>query len=353
MSMFNPFQLPIFSSSDGGSGGDAVADGPGSVLSLDVSSGAKTLTEADLEGVGSVVVAGATATVTVTIPSNLKRAILFDSTCDYPVTVSDGSTAVILYNEENTLIYSGADGLHDLATSSRDKILNVDLSTVSSHDFSDEELDGVTAISLTLIDYDDFMLETPVNPYDTVTLTFPDTTRKITLIPNDDRGCQIRKITATEYDTQALPVGYLVDIVVREGINWISMSRYPSGSDIDKVDVINAGIPGAGEALGMMNIWAGETVQFDFELFCRVAATDSAPSFSLVDQFGTTIPHELGQTSANGFYVMLDFATYPNGLTVDEATYPDGLQLWLLAPATPDATMADIRVKGTAYEYSG
>jgi hypothetical protein len=50
---------------------------------------------------------------------------------------------------------------------------------------------------------------------------------------------------------------------------------------------------------------------------------------------------------------MLDFATYPDGLTVDEATYPDGLQLWLLAPSTPDATMADIRVKGTAYSYSG
>ncbi|WFS63997.1 hypothetical protein LF599_07485 [Pseudodesulfovibrio thermohalotolerans] len=325
-------------------GGDAVADGQGAVLSVNLAAGAVTLTEAQLEGIGTIRCYGTVANTVVTVPHLEGRTFLVDNDADHRVTVSDGLAVAAVMDGGNSLVYLGPEGISVVASSNagRTKTLNVAYES-GPVTLTDDYLDGVEMLIIQTYDWDD---PEYVQPTDEIVIVVPATIRKFAAM-DIDFGSRTVKFSRTGDDAEwasRLPSTDSIGTVFVHAVG-LTVSPYVSTPAIDEADAFVSGSPVAGQVLAIAETWTRESIYVQADVFA-VGAPTGTVTMQLQDELGNVLASDDGSMMGTPGV----WGIYPaDAITVDFNDHPDGMRLKVVA-VNSDATLSDIRTKIAVYD---
>ncbi|MGE4192221.1 MAG: hypothetical protein AB7E51_02410 [Pseudodesulfovibrio sp.] len=339
------YPAPVVAS---GGGGEAVADGQGAILSVDLSGGAVTLTEAQLEGIGTIRCYGTVANTVVTVPHLEGRTFLIDNDADHRVTVSDGLAVVAVMDGGNSLVYLGPEGISVVASSNagRTKTLNVAYES-GPVTLTDDYLDGVDLLIIKTFDWDD---PEYVVPTDEILIVVPTTTRKFAAVDMDWWGGRTVKIMRVgddaEFASRLMPTDSIRTVFVHT--SGLTISPYMSTPALDEADAFVSGSPTAGQVIATAETRGYETIYAQAEVYAAVAPTGTV-TIQLQDELGNVLASDDGMMMGTPGV----WSIYPEGAIAGGfVDHPNGMRLKVVV-VNSDATLSDLRTKLVVFDGTG
>jgi hypothetical protein len=337
------YNHPVVPAPVTGGGGDAVADGQGAILSVDLSGGAVTLTEANLEGIGTIRCYGTTANTVVTVPHLEGRTFLVDNDASHRVTVSDGLAVAAVMDGGNSLVYLGPEGISVVASSNKGRTKTLNLAYESGPvTLTDDYLDGVEMLVIQTCDWDD---PEYVSPTDEILIVVPTTIRKFAAL-DIDWGARTVKFMIVGGDAEwasQLPSADSVGTVFVSTVG-LTVSPYVSNPPLDEVDAFVSGSPAAGQVIATAETWSCGAIYAQAEVYAAVAQTGTV-TIQLQDELGNVLASDDGTMMGEPGV----WSIYPeDSITVDFNDHPYGMRLKVVV-VNSDATLSDLRTKLTVY----